>query len=90
MNLLIPQASLGHVTAAVLEDPRAAGGHLSSVHVVHGALVEGTGHHHVVHLLQVHLVEFTMEYGGFHKWGYPAMVDFYGNSMKSLFSMYYD
>ena len=46
----------GHVTAAVLEDPRAAGGHLTTVHVVHGTLVEGTGHHHVVHLLQVHLV----------------------------------
>ena len=51
-----PPRGTGHVTAAILEDPRAAGGHLTTVHVVHGTLVEGTGHHHVVHLLQVHLV----------------------------------
>ena len=51
-----PPRGTGHVTAAILEDPRAAGGHLTTVHVVHGTLVEGTGHHHVVHLLQVYLV----------------------------------
>ena len=37
--------------APVPEDPGAGGGHLSAIRVVHGALVEGTGHHHVVHLL---------------------------------------
>ena len=42
-------------TASVLEDPWAAGGDLSTVHVVHGTFVKGTRHHHVVHFFQVDL-----------------------------------